>query len=197
MASAHSADHIALRYPSAALQLGPQFYYLWTDEECLTAERALTNPHAVLWEGLLAGDKLKQDTQAAIIRKCREPVIVWQSARGPELRHHIHLYLNEQILAGFALTRYNCRQTHDLHGDEIDYWGEDDSTDENENMLKFSPELCAYYNGESKRLFEEVANPAMRSDGGVTWTHVWWMLEWATAVVLGATKPSQNAEQPK
>jgi hypothetical protein len=50
-------------------------------------------------------------------------------------------------------------------------------------MIKFAPEMCAYFNSEIQRLFEQMGFPAMRSDGGMT-THVWCMLDFATAVVL-------------
>lgn len=180
-AASHSAK--ADEYPSMALKLAPQFYYLWTDEECLTAERAVTNPHALPWTGLLSGDKLKQQTQQAIIDKCHATGFVWDTEHGPDLRHHVHLYMNEQVLVGLALSRYICRQTHGLHGDTADYWGEDYSLDENEDVNKFSPEMCDYYNATKQDLFEQVSHPAMRSDGGVTWPHVWQSLEWARIAV--------------
>jgi len=86
-------------------------------------------------------------------------------------------------LVGLALSRYICRQTHGLHGDTADYWGEDYSLDENEDVNKFSPEMCDYYNATKQDLFEQVSHPAMRSDGGVTWPHVWQKLEWAMTAV--------------
>lgn len=182
-----------LGYPSPAMKLGPQFYYLWTDEQCMTLERAVTNPRSVPWKGLLENDALKQKTQQALLEKCEAEKITWVTEHGDVVMHHMHMHLNEQILGGFAVSRYACRQTHDLSvvrwGDQesvtgIDYWGEDDSTDENENLRKFSPETCAYYNGEAQSLLEVMKNPPMRSNGGVTWTSVWYMLEWATTVVL-------------
>lgn len=208
MAVSHSAK--ADEYPSMALRLAPQFYYLWTDEECLTAERAVTNPHALPWTGLLSGDKFKQQTQQAIIDKCHAPGFVWDTERGPDLRHHVHLYLNEQVLVGLALSRYICRQTHGLHaafkgnpsmdgqfdqavtinesGVLVDRWGEDYSIDENENLVVVTPDRCDYLNASSRGLFKKVESLNMRSDGGVTWPHVWQKIEWAMTAVKNWNK---------
>lgn len=178
-------------------RLGPQFYFIWNEEQLFTAEQALTNPKAIppddkwlashpeAWERF---EKIKDKLHYS-------PTVTWSNGTF----RHINFTLGQTIMMGMALTRYHCRQTHgpgfirwmDNQGQaqqlqQTEYWGEDDGYDENENLNKFSPEMCAYYNQRSEALFKEVEAHKMATFGGVDWWTAlppWYMLEDAVNMV--------------
>jgi hypothetical protein len=135
-APAHSAE-----YPGPAAQLGPQFFYVWTEEECQTAEMALTDEKAVPWKNLLEGNAELQQRKTAIIAKLHAPGVIWA---GAGFRRHVQLTLPEQILTCFALTRYYCR------------WEDQD----------IDVRTCEKLNTDSQQLFEQVRNPSISTFGG-------------------------------
>jgi hypothetical protein len=161
-----------------ALQKGPQFAYLWTEEDCQMMEMALSNQLAVPWEGLLKDNDEMQRRQVSIIAKCRRSGVIWRTENGEEFRRLVQFSLPEQILAGFALTRYNCRKVTDPKtGNE---YGDDGSEE-----ASWDTERCEQLNQWTKRLFEQVRNPSMRTFGGnPDAPPPWTILHWATAVVL-------------
>jgi hypothetical protein len=189
---------------STALRLGPQFSFLWNSDQLLAVGQALTNPEAIPWAAVLGGNAAMQRRQQEIIFKLsRSPAMVW--ANGGWHRH-VEFDTAQHDMIGLALSRYHCRQTlragsifffnNEGQGASVlmdpEYWGEDDSLSENEDLQKVSPELCDYYNRRAQNVFEEVSQPAMRTFGGVElgWAegHVkimpWWMLDWATQYAL-------------
>jgi hypothetical protein len=148
---------------SWAARHGPQFLYLWTEEDCFVLKMALMHEKAVPWKGLLEGNVEMQERRADIIAKLLySPQVAWVTEQGDRVRRHIQLTLPQQILTGFALTRYYCQQ-------------EDEDTD---------PGLCNHLNMETQRLFQQIRNPSARTfggnDGGVP---PWIMLEQATRIV--------------
>lgn len=165
MAPCHSEE-----YPSLALQMGPQFYHLWSDDECAILNRAITNNFALPWNLIVGGDKLKQQTINSIQQKCNAPSLLWETIHGEIKVHHIKLYVNEQILVGFVLSRYYCRDTH--LG-----WGDDGSLDANEEIIKLDINSCYQFNMDSADMFDKVKMPSMRYNGGVTWMPTWYILD--------------------
>ena len=185
------------QYERPSQRLGPQFHFIWDEEQLFTAEQALTNPKAIppddkwlashpeAWERF---EKIKDKLH-------NSPTMTWPMGT----RRHITFTLGQTIMMGMALTRYHCRQTHgpgfvrwmDDQGQaqqlqQTEYWGEDDGYDENENLNKFSPEMCAYYTQRAEALFKEVEAHKMSTFGGVDWWTAlppWYMLEDAVNMV--------------
>lgn len=184
-ALAHSKE---LELPSQ--RLGPQFFYIWTEEQLFTAEQALTTMATKNYDGVLAGNAEMQERYQKIIDKLHySPTVTWPQG----VRRHIQFTMGQQILMFFSASRYHCRQTHDSGnirwGDQMvempdEYWGEDDSVDENENPVKVSPAMCDYYNDRAEALMIEMREHKMRSFGGYPIVALpWWMLDWAVSEV--------------
>jgi len=112
-------------------------------------------------------------------------------------RWHIEWSLPRHILMGSASTRYHCRQTHgpgfirwmDEQGQAQqiigpdEYWGEDDGFDANENLNKFSPALCDYYNQRSKALGDKLLHAPGAFGGYPVVPPPWACLFYATSAV--------------
>ena len=198
---------------SPAVSKGPQFLLVLDEDQMLAAEQVLTNPWAVLPNDRemqnRARDMLAQlHSTKPVYWVVEDENAGWSVAslfnwflgkRNLKLlkRWHIEWSLPRHILMGSASTRYHCRQTHgpgfirwmDEQGQAQqiigpdEYWGEDDGFDANENLNKFSPALCDYYDQRSKALGDKLLHAPGAFGGYPVVPPPWAWLFYATSAV--------------
>jgi hypothetical protein len=154
------------QYAGFALNHGPQFLALWTEEDRYFAEQALIKLEqepAILNRSRTLENAKKRFTLWSLREKLKTPGVTWATPDGERVRYHVQMRLDEQILMGLAFSRFYCTFENEDLGD-----------DEQSGRAQ-----CDYLNQEAKRMYEQHRNNVASfggNDGGV--------VPWATFQAL-------------
>jgi hypothetical protein len=153
-------------YAGFALNHGPQFLALWTEEDRYFAEQALItlekDPGITDRSRMFANEK-KRFALWSLREKLKIPGVVWATSDGDQVRYPVQMRLDEQILLGLAFSRFHCT-----------FENEDLGEDEQSGRAQ-----CDYLNQEARRMYEQHRNNVASfggNDGGI--------VPWATFQAL-------------